>query len=245
MEAHNEGEFTDDLVENLSTSEFETFFKVVLDLNLHMVLNDPQITLDLVPHEQRAQQSDLLTRFDFFMFFKQDYYCIDGFPTEGMPAVVVLPTPLRDGYVYQGLKPAVIVFNQDNLEDADLFPEGAEHLIKDHITQKHQQQQERQRAKRAVSVVPRDAGGVERGEEEATASPPKRAQTVMPPSQPTAPPPDAEASCINIRRVKVSDSNSSSPARKSIIMTKESEQKQDNLDDTDHYVNSIEDPIEG
>ena len=45
------------------------------------------------------------------MFSKSDFYCIDGFPTEGMPAVVVLPTPLRDGYIYQGLRPAVIVFN--------------------------------------------------------------------------------------------------------------------------------------
>lgn len=70
VEAHNEGEFIDDLEENLSSSEFETFFKVVIDLNLHMVLNDPPITLDLVTRDQRAQLTDLLTRFDFFMFFK-------------------------------------------------------------------------------------------------------------------------------------------------------------------------------
>ena len=63
------------------------------------------------------------------MFAKSDFYCIDGFPTEGMPGVVVLPTPLRSGYVYQGLKPAVIVFNEDNLDDTELFAEGDKELI--------------------------------------------------------------------------------------------------------------------
>ena len=43
------------------------------------------------------------------MYNKNDYYCIDGFPKEGFPCVVVLPPPYRSGYVYQGIKPAVIV----------------------------------------------------------------------------------------------------------------------------------------
>jgi len=29
------------------------------------------------------------------MYNKNDYYCIDGFPKEGNPCVVVLPPPYR------------------------------------------------------------------------------------------------------------------------------------------------------
>lgn len=47
------------------------------------------------------------------MYNKSDHYCIDGFPTEGNPCVVVLPPPFREGYVYQSIKPAVIVLNGD------------------------------------------------------------------------------------------------------------------------------------
>jgi hypothetical protein len=50
------------------------------------------------------------------MFNKNDYYCIDGFPKEGYPCVVVLPPPYRQGYVYQGIKPAVIVLDDPSDE---------------------------------------------------------------------------------------------------------------------------------
>ena len=67
------------------------------------------------------------------MYSKQDYYCIDGFPTEGMPGVVVLPPPYRAGYVYQGLKPAVIVLNDENLEDEAIFAEDEKDKVMEHI----------------------------------------------------------------------------------------------------------------
>ena len=41
-------EFIDDFEENVRSDEFTVFIKVVIELNLHMVLNDPPITLDLV-----------------------------------------------------------------------------------------------------------------------------------------------------------------------------------------------------
>ena len=41
-------EFVDDFEENVRSDEFTVFIKVVIELNLHMVLNDPPITLDLV-----------------------------------------------------------------------------------------------------------------------------------------------------------------------------------------------------
>lgn len=61
--------------------------------------------------EDRVKKPELTDKFDFWMFNKNDYYCIDGFPKEGFPCVVVLPPPYRHGYVYQGIKPAVIVLD--------------------------------------------------------------------------------------------------------------------------------------
>lgn len=127
-----------DFEENISSQEFESFFKVVIELTLHMVLNEPQITLELIDSSVRLSKSQIIERYEFQRFSKQDFYCIDGFPSESMPAVVVLPTPMRDGYIYQGLKPAVIVFNEENLEDPDLFEEGTAQVIKEHIEAKYE-----------------------------------------------------------------------------------------------------------
>ena len=82
----------------LCSQEFLDFFNHILDLNLHMVLNDPPIEMQLVKWQDR--KGEFLEKYTFEMFTKQKYYCIDGFPTEGMPGVVVLPPPLRAGYVY-------------------------------------------------------------------------------------------------------------------------------------------------
>lgn len=65
-----------------------------------MLLNDPEITLSLMPYGDRDKADSLTSKFDFWQFFKADYFCIDGFPTEGMPGVVVLPAPYRGNYVY-------------------------------------------------------------------------------------------------------------------------------------------------
>ena len=117
----------------MDSDEFLSFFKCVIDLNLHMVLNDPPIQVDLISWTDRSVKTDMLQKFEFQMFSKSDYYCIDGFPTEGMPGVVVLPAPTRAGYIYQGLKPAVIVLNKDNLKDPDLFETDHTDIILEHI----------------------------------------------------------------------------------------------------------------
>jgi len=65
-------------------------------------------------------------KFEYWMYNKSDYYCIDGFPKEGLPCVVVLPPPYRQGYVYQGIKPAVIVLTS---------PSGA---LKEHVRVKQE-----------------------------------------------------------------------------------------------------------
>ena len=85
-----------------------------------MVLNEPPIEMSLLNLNQRAkcEGKPYLEKFEFWMYNKADYFCIDGFPKEGNPCVVVLPPPYRQGYVYQGIKPAVIVLSESDYASA-------------------------------------------------------------------------------------------------------------------------------
>lgn len=42
----------------------------------------------------------VVDQFDFRHYKKTDYYCVDGFPKEDLPCVVVLPPPMRGKFVY-------------------------------------------------------------------------------------------------------------------------------------------------
>lgn len=103
----------DMLEDNLGTEDFVRFVQAIIKLQLHMVLSDPPIELSMMSSRERQEKEELVEKFEFWMFNKNDYYCIDGFPKEGYPCVVVLPPPYRQGYVYQGIKPAVIVLSND------------------------------------------------------------------------------------------------------------------------------------
>jgi hypothetical protein len=46
----------DDFIENVESNEFTDFFKTIIDLNLHMILNDPMITMNLVPWIERKDK---------------------------------------------------------------------------------------------------------------------------------------------------------------------------------------------
>ena len=117
-----------------------------------MILNDPPIMLNMEPWEARTAKELLTEKFEFWMYNKNDYYCIDGFPREGNPCVVVLPPPYRQGYVYQGIKPAVIVLDDPA---ADLV---------DHVRRKQEELVEKLKAKRQFSLC-----GVEVEEEKSLA----------------------------------------------------------------------------
>ena len=117
VEETNEGEFVDDFIENISSDDFVDFFRSIVDLCLHMFLNDPPILMDLTSVTERGKKDGHIEKFDFRLFLKSDYHCIDGFHTDNMPAVIVLPQPLRRGYTYQGIKPAVLVFTEEDFEE--------------------------------------------------------------------------------------------------------------------------------
>lgn len=95
--------------------------------------------------------------FEYWMYNKNDYYCIDGFPQEGFPCVVVLPPPYRQGYVYQGIKPAVLPVTGDAPED--------EEAIKQHVRVKQEEILEKIKAKRQLSLQDDEEDKVEQEEE--------------------------------------------------------------------------------
>ena len=121
LEADEDDEAMDLFEDNVDTPDFVRFVQAIVKLQLHMVLNDPPIELSMLSCAERQTKEDLLERYEFWMFNKNDYYCIDGFPREGYPCVVVLPPPYRQGYVYQGIKPAVIVLSDDDHRDSTLM----------------------------------------------------------------------------------------------------------------------------
>jgi hypothetical protein len=70
----------DEFEDNISTSDFKRFFRAVLKLSLHMVLNDPPIQVAQEPWSVIREKENLTEKYDFWMYSKNDYYCIDGFP---------------------------------------------------------------------------------------------------------------------------------------------------------------------
>lgn len=129
--------------DNVETPDFVRFVQAIIKLQLHMVLNEPPIELSMLSCEERSSKKELVEKYEFWMFNKNDYYCIDGFPREGYPCVVVLPPPYRQGFVYQGIKPAVIVLSDDAQDD----------MLMDHVHTKQQAVLEKLKQKRANSLA--------------------------------------------------------------------------------------------
>jgi len=96
------------LDEAVNSDDFKVFVKALHKIVLHIGLSDPPITLDLVTHEERLKREGILEQYEFKKFHKTNLFCIDGFPKEGLPAVVVYPPPMKGKYVYQGIKSSVI-----------------------------------------------------------------------------------------------------------------------------------------
>ena len=69
-----------------------------------MVLNKPQIEL------QNSSEN-----FIYKNFKKKEYYCLDGFPKENNPCIIVMQPPKRDNYVFMGIKPSVLVLAKEDV----------------------------------------------------------------------------------------------------------------------------------
>lgn len=99
FELEQNQEFLSDFEDQCETSEFVDFVKLTNELMLHMLLSDPPISCSLDCDVDRAlaflnsstQDKSIVDIYDFRSYSKAEYHCIDGFPQESMPAVVILP----------------------------------------------------------------------------------------------------------------------------------------------------------
>ena len=97
-------EFLDDeisLDDWLISEDLKNFLKIVHKLYLHMVLNNPEIILKFNNDEIEYKE-----------FNKGSHHCLDGFPKDGVQCAVVIPSPIRDGRIYQGIKSSVVMINE-------------------------------------------------------------------------------------------------------------------------------------
>ena len=69
----------DEFEDNLSTPDFKRFFKAIMKLSLHMTLNDPPIQISMDSWQTRKGKTAITDKYDFWMYNKNEYYCIDGF----------------------------------------------------------------------------------------------------------------------------------------------------------------------
>lgn len=103
----------EDLAEFYESEDLQTSAEQMFHLGLHMSLNEPKLTFEAGKCEY--------TRFN-----QLKHYCIDGFPKAANPCTIVIPPPKRKDKVYMGIKPSVLVLDQDDISEeilASLEPE--------------------------------------------------------------------------------------------------------------------------
>ena len=86
--------------ENVRGEDFKAFARSLHKVVLHIALSEPPLQLDLVSIEERLMRQKHTEKFEYHSFRKGDFYCVDGFPKENLPCVVVFPPPMRGNFVY-------------------------------------------------------------------------------------------------------------------------------------------------
>ncbi len=99
----------------LSGSDLRRFLDALHKLYLHMVLSDPPVEL-----------KDPAGGMEYREFSKSQFQCLDGFPKDGAACAIVIPPPIRQGYVYQGIKAAVVIVKSPGSEIIRAIAEAKE-----------------------------------------------------------------------------------------------------------------------
>ncbi len=94
--------YFDQLLEN---EDFPRFLASTFSLCVFMLLNDPPLTVPIDNFKNR--------KFVYRRYKKNDYICIDGFAKDGAACIIILPAVLRNNYPYNGIKPSVIILQDD------------------------------------------------------------------------------------------------------------------------------------
>ena len=79
------------------------FSKILISLLLH----EPKVTLSL-PYSLRKSNSKN-DKIENVKFDQKQHYCIDGFANQEKQCVVVLPSPMMNGYPFMGIKTTVLI----------------------------------------------------------------------------------------------------------------------------------------
>ena len=94
-----------EIEELTDNSDFNRLITLYHGLSLYMKLNDPPLKTGLEDFAKR--------RFGYVLFKKSEFYCIDGFVKENAAAIVVIPAVKRGNFVYNGMKPAVLMLGKE------------------------------------------------------------------------------------------------------------------------------------
>ncbi|CAG9317828.1 unnamed protein product [Blepharisma stoltei] len=99
-------EHEEDFEYMITSDEFIEFVKKTHQLVLHIVFHDPSLDLNFPG------------KIEYITLEKPDeYYCIDGFPKNSPPCVIVVPAIMRGNFAYQGIKPAVLVITTEQMNE--------------------------------------------------------------------------------------------------------------------------------
>ncbi|OMJ70832.1 hypothetical protein SteCoe_31108 [Stentor coeruleus] len=101
------------------SSDFFTFVSSMHKLSLHMFLNDPKLEILFQNHLEIVKIEK-----------PEDFCCIDGFPNNQPEAVVIVPSVMRHNYPYAGIKPSVLILNEDMKKNPTKFIEKSQESIK-------------------------------------------------------------------------------------------------------------------
>jgi hypothetical protein len=97
----------DNFLRDIESKFFRNFCHSVFKLSIYMLLHDPQLTLNIDPHEEREMK--------YLYYAKKEHLNIEGFGTENYPCIVLLfPPMVRKSFSYQGIKPAVYMIPNPN-----------------------------------------------------------------------------------------------------------------------------------
>jgi len=100
-------EYQEQFEEMLETDDFNKFVSSVFYLCLFMLLNDPPLRVPIENFKNR--------KFVYKRFKKNDFICVDGFAKENSPCLVLLPAVVRNNYPYNGIKPSVLILQDEFL----------------------------------------------------------------------------------------------------------------------------------
>ena len=93
----------------LLSDDFKKSARTYFSLCIYMLLNDPPLKVPIDNFKNR--------KFLYKSFQKSDFVCIDGFAKEGSPAMVILPSVMRNNQIYFGIKASVIILSEEFLSN--------------------------------------------------------------------------------------------------------------------------------